>query len=145
MNKVDEAVQYFKDGLSCSQAILAAYGPKYGVSRELAVRVASGFGGGMGMGETCGAVTGAFMVLGLMKAGADAGSSQGRAAARAAVIEFHEKFKARRGTVLCRELLGCDISTGTGMEQARLQGLFSTICPKVVGEAAELLEEFLNK
>ncbi len=48
MTRVEEAVAYFKEGFSCSQAILTAYGPTVGLDRETALKVASGFGGGMG-------------------------------------------------------------------------------------------------
>ncbi len=144
MSKAETAVNLFKGGYSCSQAILATYGPEQGINRDLAVKLASGFGGGMGMGETCGAVTACFMILGLDRAGNESQKPQGRADAKAAVMEFAARFKALRGTVMCRELLGCDISTGPGMEQARKQGLIATVCPKVMQDAAELLEQMLK-
>ena len=94
---------------------------------------------------SCGAVTGALMILGLEFAGSDSDKPQGRAAAKGATIDFIEKFKARRGTVMCRDLLGCDISTAQGMEIARKQGLLATVCPKIVYDAAELLEDKLRE
>jgi hypothetical protein len=64
MTKIEQAVAYFKEGFSCSQAIVAAYAPSLGLDRDTALKIASGFGGGMGrLAETCGAVTGSFMVL----------------------------------------------------------------------------------
>jgi C_GCAxxG_C_C family probable redox protein len=145
MNKIEEAVSCFKSGYSCSQAITATYGPDQGMPRELALRVASGFGGGMGTADTCGAVTGALMILGLHLAGANAQAPTARASAKAAAVQYAEMFKARRGTVMCRDLLGCDISTAQGIECARKQGLFARVCPKVVHDAAELLEELLAR
>ena len=66
MNQVECALSCFQEGFSCAQAVLSAYGPQYGLDRELALKVAGAFGGGMGhMGQVCGAVTGAFMVIGL--------------------------------------------------------------------------------
>ncbi len=145
MSKVEAAVSAFRGGLSCSQAILATYGTEHGIPRELALRFACGFSGGMGIGDTCGAVTGALMILGLEFAGPDSDKPQGRAAAKGATIDFIEKFKARRGTVMCRDLLGCDISTAQGMDIARKQGLLATVCPKIVHDAAELLEDKLRE
>jgi C_GCAxxG_C_C family probable redox protein len=144
MTKAEDAVKAFKGGLSCSQAILATYGADQGIPRELALRFASGFSGGMGIGDTCGAVTGALMILGLQFAGPDSDTPQGRAAAKGATIDYIDRFKARRGTVMCRDLLGCDIGTSQGMEMARKQGLFATLCPKIVYDAAELLEDKLR-
>jgi len=66
MDEVEHAVSCFKDGFSCSQAVLSAYGEQFGMNREMALKVSGAFGGGMGhLGETCGAVTGAFMLVGL--------------------------------------------------------------------------------
>jgi C_GCAxxG_C_C family probable redox protein len=63
MDEVEHAVSCFKDGFSCSQAVLSAYGEQFGLDREMALKVSGAFGGGMGhLGETCGAVTGAFML-----------------------------------------------------------------------------------
>ena len=95
------------------------------------------------MAETCGAVTGAFMVLGLRHAGPDCNTPPGRAKTKQVFVEFTEKFKARRGTVVCRDLLGCDISTAEGMDKAKSQGLIATVCPKVVHDAAQILDAML--
>ena len=108
MTRIEEAVAYFKEGLSCSQAIMAAYGPTVGLDRDTAIKIASGFGGGMGrMAETCGVVTGAFMVLGL-KHGAATADREAKEAIYALVREFAARFKAIHGSIVCRDLLGCD-------------------------------------
>jgi len=66
MSRVEEAVSCFADGFSCSQSIVSTYGTEFGVDREKALKISTGFGGGMGrLGGTCGAVTGAIMVIGL--------------------------------------------------------------------------------
>ncbi|KAF5410712.1 MAG: hypothetical protein C5S47_05925 [Candidatus Methanogasteraceae archaeon] len=64
MNEIEDAVSCFKDGFSCSRAVLSAYGEQFGLDHERASEVSGAFGGGMGhLGETCGAVTGAFMLI----------------------------------------------------------------------------------
>ncbi len=145
MNQAEEAVVAFNQGQSCSQAILSTYGPTYGLTREQALSLASGFSGGMALAETCGAVTGALMVLGLDRSGADAAQAAGRAEAKLAVLRFMELFKARHGTVLCRELLKCDISTSQGLAEARERGLFKTTCPAFVRDASEILDQMLRQ
>ncbi len=53
MNNVEHAVSVFKEGFSCSQAVLSTYGAQFGLDRETALRVAGALGGGMGrMGKT---------------------------------------------------------------------------------------------
>ena len=124
--------------------MLSAYGPSYGLTPEQALGLGSGFSGGMAMAETCGAVTSAFMVLGLDRcSNLAAAQADGRAEAKAAVLEFSKAFKARNGSLLCRELLNCDISDPKGLALAREKGLFRTICPKFVKDAAEILNELL--
>lgn len=143
MTRVDDAVQCFCRGAACSQAILAHYGPLVGLPAEQGMKLAAGFAGGMRLGQTCGAVTGAFMVLGLKHAGANCDHRDGRESVYTAVREFTAKFQQRRHTVVCKELLGCDISTPEGADRAKREGLFRTICPKLVQDAAEILEEML--
>ncbi len=143
MSKVDEAVECFCGGAACSQAMVAAYGPDLGLAREQGMKLASGFAGGMRLGEVCGVVTGAFMVLGLRYAGPNCDQRDGRDEVYAAMRDFVARFEERNRVVICRELLGCDISTPAGMQKATREGLFRTICPRLVQDAAEILEEML--
>lgn len=144
MSQVKEAVDLFKGGCACSQAIAAVYGPARGLDRAKAMQVAAGFGGGMHLGSTCGALTGAFMVLGLARGGADCTTREGRQAVYNAVADIGRRFAARNGSTDCPELLGCDISTAEGMKKAQGQGLIKSLCPKFVQDAAEILEEMLG-
>jgi C_GCAxxG_C_C family probable redox protein len=144
MQRIEAAVASFQSGFSCSQAVLAAYADLFGMDRETAVRIAAGFGGGMGrMANTCGAVTGALMVLGLKYGATDATDRQAKEAVYERVREFSRRFAARHGSTVCRDLLGCDISTPAGVERARQGSLFTSACPKFVQSAAEILEELL--
>lgn len=97
-----------------------------------------------GMGETCGAVTGAFMVMGLKHGGIKAEDDETREKADSLVREFVAEFKSRNGSILCRELLGYDISTEEGREAARAEGLHQTRCTKFVRDAAEIVEQILG-
>jgi len=139
MSDIERAAAGFGQGLNCAQSIVSTYGPRFGLERELALKVASGLGGGIGhLGETCGAVTGAIIVIGLK------GDASATEQTYALVAQFLERFKARHGSIMCRELLGCDISTPAGLETARDKGLFEERCPNFVRGAAEILEEILS-
>jgi C_GCAxxG_C_C family probable redox protein len=145
MNRVERAVSCFKEGFTCSQAMLSTYGPQLGLNHELALKVSGAFGGGMArMGETCGAVTGAFMVIGLKHGNARVEDKQAKERAYSLVKEFVDRFKSRNGSIVCRELLGCDISTPEGRDLAEEQNLFATLCPKFVQDAAEIIEQILE-
>ena len=54
-----------------------------------------------------------------------------------------DAFRDRNGTLLCRELLGVDVSTPEGMRTVREKDLFRTVCPKFVRSAGEILEGLL--
>ena len=140
MNRVEQAVSCFKSGCNCSQSILSTYAEGLGLDREVALKLAAGFGGGMGrMGGTCGAVTGAFMVLGLQPGPVEADFQQAKEAAYQRVREFAKRFEQRNGTTVCRDLIQCDIGTPEGLAAAR------TNCHRFVQSAAEILEEMLGE
>ena len=143
--KSEQAVERFGKGFNCSQAVLGSYSEQFGLDCEKAFKVATGFGGGMRMGSTCGAVSGAFMVLGLKYGNTTAEDKEGKANTYKKVEEYTKRFKARNDSVMCRELLGCDLSTPEGMKEAQDKGLFSSICPRMVREAVEILEEMMNE
>jgi C_GCAxxG_C_C family probable redox protein len=141
----EQAVERFRNGMNCSQAVLSSYCEQFGLDSGKATKVGTGFGGGMRMAETCGAVTGAFMVLGLKYGNSTVEDKESKAKTYEKIIEFTSRFKASHGSVKCRELLGCDITTPDGEKKARENGLFVSVCPKIVQEAAEILEEIIGK
>ena len=146
MSEVQRAVAVFKEGYSCSQAILSTYGTQLGLEREFALKIASTFGVGMGrMGKTCGAVTGALMVIGLKHGLVELADQNAKETTYALVREFMKKFTARNGSVECKVLLGCDLSTSEGIRYAKEKNQVSTVCPKLVQQAAEILEDLLFK
>lgn len=141
MTRAEKAVELFGAGFNCSQAVLLAFSDQKDLAPGTAARLASGFGGGMGcMGGVCGAVTGAFMVLGLRHGPATSEDKAAKAEVYRMVQEFATRFRGQHGAIDCRDLLGCDISTAAGLDEAKKKGLFGTVCPKMVREAAEILE-----
>ena len=97
------------------------------------------------MAQTCGAVTGAFMVLGLKYGNADIHDKEVRERIYGLVREFARRLESRNGSIVCRELLGCDISKPEGAMAAKENGLFTSVCPKLVRDAAEILDEMINE
>lgn len=144
MNRAQQAEANFKQGYSCSQAVVAAFAPALGVNADVALKTAAGFGGGMGrLGQTCGAVTGACMVIGMRFGSADPLNSDAKECTYVTMKEFSRQFKARNKSLVCRDLLGCDISTPEGLKSAREQQLFACRCPKFVADATEILEQLI--
>lgn len=144
MKKADEARKIFEADFNCAQAVLAAYAPELELDSQAALKIATGFGGGMGrMGEVCGAVTGAFMVIGLKYGFFEPGQGDAREKTYALVNEFSEKFRELHRTIICRDLVGCDISNPEERKKVAEQGVFDELCPKLVYDAARILEELL--
>ena len=143
MNQTEKAVDCFNSGFNCSQAIFSVYSEKLGVSNETAYKIASGFGAGMGrLCETCGAVTGAYMVIGLHYGHASPDDSESKEKTYSLVQEFAKRFKERNRSIKCEDLLGTHLITGD-KEKASKQ--VKVICPKMVRDAAEILEQLLKK
>jgi C_GCAxxG_C_C family probable redox protein len=122
--------------------VLGGFAESCGMPLGHAVRTACAFGGGVaGTAQTCGAVNGALMALGLTLATAEAGNGPARQNTYAATRELLGRFRARHGSVTCRELLGVDIGTSDGRERAVREGLFGTRCPLFVRDAAAMAAE----
>jgi C_GCAxxG_C_C family probable redox protein len=120
------------------------YGRRFGLGRETALRIGAGFAGGMRIAETCGAVTGAIMVLGLCRATAESTTAKRREPVYMAVQQFMTEYERRNRTLICRDLLGCDIRTEEGLRAAKERGLYKTVCPRMVQDAAEILEVLIR-
>jgi len=124
--------------------VLSSFGEEFGLDRERALKVAGAFGGGMArMGETCGAVTGSLMVIGLKYGKTKAGDEGARERTYELVGEFIKRFKSRHGTMCCRELLGYDLSSPEERAAVGEKGLFTTLCPQLVRDAVQILEDIL--
>ena len=136
MDRINEAVQLFEDGDVCSQAVFAAFSPEFGISKEDALKIGACFGSGMRKAEVCGACTGALMALGLKYGESKAESNE-------VCNSFLDEFADKNGSIICRDLLGCDISTEEGVKYARDNNLFGEICPKMVESAAEIVERLI--
>lgn len=144
METIDSAVKLFQDGFSCSQAVLAAFSDKFGLTREQALSIATSFGAGMARtAGTCGAVTGALMVLGLAFGRIRADDEDAREQNYELVHDFMRQFRERNGSLVCRELLGYDIGTGEGRELIQNLNLAESHCQEFVRTAAEILVTML--
>jgi C_GCAxxG_C_C family probable redox protein len=120
--------------------MLAGFGEPFGLDRRQAFTIARAFGAGMGTGGMCGAVTGGLMILGFL-VGEDADERRARYRTYDLVGEFTRRFEARRGSFVCKTLLGgVDLGTAAGQKEALERNLFKEVCPGFVRDAAEIIE-----
>ncbi len=145
MKHTEIASELFSKRYYCSQAVLAAFADELGMTKEQALKVGACFGGGMCKAEVCGACTGALMALGLKYGMYRDGDLDSKQRANSYTVRFLDEFARLNGSYICRELLGCDISTDEGKAYARAKGLFATECPKMIESAVLIAEKLINE
>ncbi len=143
-SKKEIATEYYESNFNCAQAVFTTFAKEEGIPEELALKIATQFGGGCRKGEVCGAVSGALMVLGLLRGHCHRNAPEEKERAYSIGEEFMDRFIAENGTVVCRELLGYDLTKAEEKEKIRELGLFQTMCPKMVQSATEIVEGMLK-
>ena len=134
MSKIEKAIELFGGGYNCAQAVLGAFCDDYGLDTDTALRVAGGLGSGVRNAEICGAVSGAVLVIGL-KYGHD------KALCNTKTEEFTAKFKKENQSIVCKDILKCNIATPDGRNKAVGENLFKTVCMDMVKSAVLILED----
>lgn len=137
--KLKKALILFNSGFNCSQSIIGTFCEQLGVNEQMAMKLASGFGGGIRCGEICGAVSGAVMVIGIKYGHYIVDDLSSKENCNKITSEFIKRFSERENTVICRELLGYDIRDIK--TRARFPGKQKEVCPKAIESAVLLLEE----
>lgn len=94
-------------------------------------------------GRTCGAVTGAYMVIGLKYGMGIDENVEAKEKAYQVIREFTKQFQENNGSVVCKELLGCDINTPEGKDYFDKHEFFEKKCLQYVKNSTEILEELL--
>lgn len=145
MSHADTAVEYYGNNFNCSQAVFTTFAKEMGIDEKLALRLGTNFGGGARKGELCGAVAGALMVLGLACGHCESEDSEGKARAYSVSEDFMNRFIRKNGSVVCRDLLGYDLTKEEDMKEIRSRNLFRTTCPEMVRSAAEILDEMFSE
>jgi C_GCAxxG_C_C family probable redox protein len=132
--------------MNCAQAVLNSYCEDLGLDKNIALRLAQGFGAGMGRTDNiCGAVSGAYMVLGLRPYPEIEDRRARMEHVYQLIQDFNRLFTAKNKSLKCTDLTGCDLSTAEGLNMARSQEVFTGVCPGLVGDAVSILETLLHK
>lgn len=145
MNKKELAIHEFKNGLNCSQTVLASYCEELSLDRPTALSIAAGFGSGMGrMQLTCGAVTGAFMAIGIYNGRKFENNADQKAKSAEMIQAFNKTFVKENKTIVCKDLLNFDISTPEGQQMARENNLFGAVCVKCIKDSIDILDNLFK-
>lgn len=148
MKEKERAVELFKEGYNCSQAVFVAFSHRFGIDEETAKKISAGLGGGVGrMREVCGAVSGASMVIGSICAATQGHDNDSKQKNYELVREFAKRFTSENGSVICRELLGLDVKMEKSAQPERRTADYykKRPCVELVECAAKILEELIEE
>ena len=143
--KSEIAAEKMTEGFNCTQAIFYAHCDALQFEKDLALKIASGFGGGMGRkGEVCGAVSGGIIVLGFKYGNIQKEDHSAKERVYAKTRELMDQFQKRHGTYICRDLLkGCDLTTLKGYNDFKEKDLFNRTCKPCVESVVEILDKIM--
>ena len=141
----ERAVDYYGRNFNCTQGVFTTYAIEHGIDEKLALKLATNFGGGARKGEMCGAVSGAIMVLGLLYGHSESDDLDTKAKAYAMAEEYMNRFIKKNESVVCRELLGYDLSKPEEKAIILEKNLFRTVCPGIIRSAVEVLDEIIEE
>ena len=145
MTHKEKALSYFSNNFNCSQAVFTTFATEMGIDEDTALMLSTNFGGGARCGELCGAVAGAHMVLGLKNGHCHSENTDEKAGAYDLAVEFNKRFCEKNDSVVCRNLLGYDLTIPEDVEVIKAKNLFKTICPQLVADATEIVEQMLSE
>jgi len=138
MSKKEEALEFFRQGYNCAQAVLL---PIAG-DNITNTQIAAGFGGGMArMQKTCGAATGAYMALGLRYGAPGCPEEISKVKLYTKIREFNTEFIKVHGSDQCADLLGADMNSDEGKQQIKEKDLHTNVCEKCIITAIGLLDK----
>ncbi|MBO7426698.1 MAG: C_GCAxxG_C_C family protein [Clostridiales bacterium] len=146
-NRADKAKRMFMEGYNCSQSVAVSFCDLFGVDENIALRMSASFGGGMGrMREVCGAFSGIIMILGLFAGQTEGEDREAKKENYRLVQEAAELFRAKNGSIICREILGLTKAEGTFVPEPRTEEYYKKRpCPETIRGAAQILIDMLEK
>lgn len=147
MTKRELGESYFLKGYNCAQSVALAFAEEMGLSEDLVLKLASAFGGGMGrLREVCGAVSGMVMVLGALEGYVSPTDNEGKMTLYKKTQSLAGEFKKINGTIICRELIGETKVNVSPIPEKRTEEYYKKRpCKLLVGDACEILENYLNR
>ena len=147
MTRKELAMNYFKEGYNCAQAVVLAFEDLTGLDKSTLLKLSSSFGGGLGrLREVCGSVSGMAIILGILYGYDDSSAQEEKSAHYTRIQEVAHAFEEKNGSIVCRELLGLSTKHDAPTPEARTEGNYKKRpCVELVGDSAEILEEYIAK
>ncbi len=145
MSRPISAINNFKNGNNCAQAILAAFAESVNINSDIALKIGAGLGGGVGRKQhVCGAVNAGAIILGIRYGSGVSGDNESKEKVSEIVGNYVAECEKILGNIQCKELLKIDLSNPTERMAAKENGLFDRVCDNAVQQAAIILEKYLS-
>ena len=146
MTRKEIAMENFKKGYNCSQAVVLAFSDLLDADESFLLKLSSSFGGGLGrLREVCGSVSGMAIVAGILYGYDESSAQEDKAAHYGRIQEMAKEFEKRNGSIVCRELLGLSEKHDAPTPEARTTEYYKKRpCVELVGDSAEILDEYIK-
>ncbi|HOV90293.1 MAG TPA: C-GCAxxG-C-C family protein [Syntrophorhabdaceae bacterium] len=140
------AIDKFLEGYNCAQSVLYSFCDDLKLDKNIALKIACGFGAGMGRKqEVCGAVTGGIMVIGMKYGRGENQDLTKTDKAYQKTRELMDRFIEKHNTYICRRLIeGCELITVEGQKEFREKELKTKVCTSCVSNVVEILEDIID-
>lgn len=126
------AVEAWKSGLNCAQAVLVTYADLLNIDKETLFRISEGFGSGLaGLKRTCGALMGAIMIAGIINSDGNYNNHKTKKQTYELGQKIISAFEEKHKTSICYDLKGFK------------DGKVILPCNLCIEEACEIVETML--
>ena len=146
MKKSEAATDKFLEGYNCAQSVFYSFCDDLKLDKNIALKIACGFGAGMGRKEeVCGAVTGGIMVIG-MKYGREENQDPTKTdQTYQKTRELMDRFIEKHNTYICRRLVEeCELTTPEGQKEFKEKELKTKVCKQCISNVVEILEDITD-
>lgn len=143
MDKGEIALNNFKSGMNCAQAVTLAFKEEMGLTEQELLTLSIGFGGGFARQRLiCGAVSAMALVIGKVKS-----NGYDKVEIYKIVQDACAEFKAETGSIICGELLGeSPIKKVTHIAEERTEEYYKKRpCGDMCALAARITAKYLEK
>jgi C_GCAxxG_C_C family probable redox protein len=138
--------ELFTQGYNCAQAVFLTHAGRFGITPEMAQRLAAPLGGGLGgLRRTCGALTAVCLLAGLKQGGYDPNDLGAKTRFYELIQRLDAEFAAEFGSSQCAVLLAdaeCQVSSTPSARSAAYYA--ARPCGRCVALADQLVERHLG-
>ncbi len=138
--KAEISKELFESGYNSAQSVLLAFCEEYDLPVNQAAKMTESLERGGQAGELCGAVIAALLVIGLKDGCPEPNDIESRELCKQKSEEFMNIFRTVHGGTVCKQILGCDITTEEGHKLAHVEDRVAK-CSEIVRSASQILQE----